>query len=830
MKKLFPSIKINNISKKIFSIDLAGGGTSPSTLSISFLTDSREYYPNTQDEYRISIGSFYDFVGYLVAVNKREGASGFITELKFIDTSIKLDKIFVGLKGKHGPIQPALPNSNMASAQFVDMYQLTNTVFSTATPSNTINSLAIFESFGSFPFENLILLGEAKDPCKDIEDKQDDFCDPCSEVDPNLLKQKYDCEKNRAFQILDVDYKFSDLIIAAGLKGIVFNNTFNQSNSYRAQYTGTLREVLSNWCKDFGYTFYWDNNSVNFINTTRGIEINDSAVQSESCSIEDKSTSISIEGINRKINIAYFGKAGEIKEYNCNEQGTSESSNSSQTLLESISLSDLMFQNRRLLSSEVYKNENNFRAVISAGQYSKELRDLYCWSKIYGYDSPQDVKIGKHSILGLNIKAICHADTQDSQTVSSYSSAICRVLYNQLLTAAPQKGSFFSKENIEKLKKMGAYFIIAQSFGSKAYEFEREVASIFCGKYWIKSINSQDVEPVIPDGNYRIIKGSYANSDYAIPNLNVNHPYIKSSGSRLIKRIINQDPNDSTLTILLDRPQYWSPDENDPVLNDFIETVLKFKIEEIESPSSINLEKDDKIFLVCSFGNDLSNGIKFNVDFSNKINIIENTQRRKQGDNLGLRGRICKQISFNLNFENESKTLEVQMPCESPYLIGLKKNQSQYTVGPIKAIIPKFEAVITEDSQSQNVGNYMAVDVNYQDITDADLSKLNNLGGRCFIDKNKVYTYARSILNDISNNITQERKTINYTLIGLPESKITPKDGLTSFSVRMDSAGTRTTLSFSNSFPENFSDTFKKSELTYLLKNQANKNYRSNSI
>ena len=263
MKTNFPNIRISGVPKKVYSIDLSGGGAEPAQLKISFISkagESNSYELNTTTLITISIGNFYTFKGYVVACSEKQSVSSGITcELTLVDSSVILDKLWVGLKGKHGgPAAPLLKNTNSTVTQNASSINFAN--FSNLTvQSNSnlnINDLAVFQTTGFFPENNLILVGNSVDPCQNTtSENPKDPCDPCSSTEAS--SSTLDCSKSRALDILNVNYTFNDLILEASKK-VNFSDTFPSSTSYRAEYTGTLREVLNNWCKDYGYSFYWD--------------------------------------------------------------------------------------------------------------------------------------------------------------------------------------------------------------------------------------------------------------------------------------------------------------------------------------------------------------------------------------------------------------------------------------------------------------------------------------------------------------------------------------------------------------------------------------------
>ena len=93
MKKDFPNITIAGVNRKVFSIDLSGGGQEPFSLKLNFISKEETYDLNTIDPIQVSIGSFFNFTGYPDFFSKRKSvSSGETSELTLVDTSIILDK------------------------------------------------------------------------------------------------------------------------------------------------------------------------------------------------------------------------------------------------------------------------------------------------------------------------------------------------------------------------------------------------------------------------------------------------------------------------------------------------------------------------------------------------------------------------------------------------------------------------------------------------------------------------------------------------------------------------------------------------------------------
>ena len=152
MKKDFPNITIAGVNRKVFSIDLSGGIQEPYSLKLSFVSAGESYDLNTKDLIQVRIGSFFDFSGYAVAFSKRKSvSSGETSELTLVDTSIILDKYWVGLKGKYGGGQPALrkgtgPQRRVEPTANYNVLNPTNK--DTSDPN--LNRLVLYETDGDF--------------------------------------------------------------------------------------------------------------------------------------------------------------------------------------------------------------------------------------------------------------------------------------------------------------------------------------------------------------------------------------------------------------------------------------------------------------------------------------------------------------------------------------------------------------------------------------------------------------------------------------------------------------------------------------------------------
>lgn len=820
MKKKFPDIRIDSGFQKVYSLDLSGGGTDVSTLTLSFLDTGQNFELSTQISKTVTIGSFYTFKGYVVAKSKRQGMSGKIIELTLVDQSIILDQIYIGLKGKHG-----LPTADVArdgvalplEISLSDYYRDAPLPPSSSTTTPLTPPIKVFSQVGSVP-PNLILLGSAVDPCKDLPPSSVDRCNPCGAVFTSNSERIFDCRKNRAVQILDVDYSFNELLNSLGGK-VSFAEVPTVAISYRAQHTGSLRDVLNAWCQEIGYSFYYDSNTSNvvFFRPTSGIQIKNNLDSLFSdCIIEDKTETNSIQQNERQINIAYFGKDGEWKDYDCSEdsQGGFSGNNRQGYTLKPIGL-DLVVASTPLI--RLYNNQNFFKAILAAGAYNKDFRDLFCWNKVLNFTEPAQGMIGKKPLMGWNVKAVCYKDGADQKAFVSegYTETAMSTLYNHIMNEV------IPKNQRGPYEKAGAYLIVAEEYGSNAYEFEKKIIENYGGKYFYAGISSDGSRLSSPDGQLRVFN---ITSDEAVdrlfPDLMLNHKLLTNIRGSI--KFAN-NPSDSTVRnnkiVLLNRSSssFPEPTEDHP----FLEDISKVKIQDVDfSAEYAGLKSTDRVFLIPA------KNLEWELEPITANHPGEILAVR--GSNLGLKSATTDKFTFKFKVPSRSNKTEFStyLPVSnSPYTVSIEGSENKVSF-KYKTVIPKLEVVLFGDEDKKQ--NYLRTTVNYIPITDVNLGNLvaNQAAKKCYLDENKIKIYGQSILKNFTvEDQPSELITISYSLFGIPSVPLTPKDGLVSFSIKMDSSGTRTNLSFSNKPPLNKSIEYKKNELKYLLNNQSTKSY-----
>jgi hypothetical protein len=349
-------IVVNGNSGEIFNSYIygcnleLGFSESPTKLSLNIVRkDSGDFtsFPNSLiNSYNIKIGTITLSKMYLYSYEISRSVGQKVATLNFLDGSFILDKIFVGLINRHkGP------------------YKGAKVGFEIDVQCVTCDGSKLERRKGGVDREI-------------VDSKRVVDVDPVLGGSIILGQEQFievDCD------VPDVAYNFGDLLFGIGEAGISYSNLIDINPKYQQPYVGTLREVLSNWCADFGYTFYWDyqSNSIKGINLKLEVDyIN---------KIKD------ILAANKKLDIKNLGGGGgtlAIESYNESEslEGTvdqkfisrylkpfrTKTSNSSLTLNRS-------FSNIKPEKFNVTEFDIT-RAIL--GKYNQNLRTIYCCQAI----------------------------------------------------------------------------------------------------------------------------------------------------------------------------------------------------------------------------------------------------------------------------------------------------------------------------------------------------------------------------------------------------------------------------------------------------------------
>lgn len=829
-----PRVKVSGVNYPIYALEYTmGGADSPSQIKIDFANDSGEYDApilNTSSISKISVGDFFKFSGYPVSKTKSHSVTtGDSISVTYWDTSIILDKIFVGLHGIHGITK-------------------TNQV-------NVLNRVPVSVPIPSVSgtFSNIILLGTYSDPCEGIREDYIDPCDPCPSVDDlNSITssnsgKKINCAVETQTRILDVTYTFQELLASLGKVGIKFFGQPFVNPNYYARFSGTAREVLKQWCQELGLTFYWDDGVV-FVDLKSGIEINDTDFYT-SCSLLSYSESESIESNTYNGNIFYFGAEGKIVEQDCSGQ------NVYRVALQPITLKDIFWSysndgspsgqstglNQYISKYYTYKNSPVARyqdrdsiyglhLACSAIQYSPYLRDLTILNEFYGVNSADDLENGYFPLLGIE-KVIEVGDfvTEDS---TNSSSQLGRVWFTEIDDKLREFLLNF-KGRIVKVK-------YNKELHGKFLSFEKKLADEFIGRFWINFMNDKNYSFSVPDGDVKVFSAGAVPS---LPFLDVIPESIRGQ-SVLLQKLLKQTKDKNAVEagkepepeevlrssfILLDRKGMWEPTENSETVADFLARFEKFSptfIDPFKSQSQSktgNGLKEDE-FLMMFFINgesyryslELEDGnVEHPIEHDNKNIKIEIGEFGTWSSYYGLRGALASSYKFKFNSGRKGDDNVFSMDTYCPVQAGAEfgVQYAGYTAiaspkrlqATSKNLLKKQEVIVGDcpppiGDNSYGVDNTVSTNIIWKDLTSSINSIVDALGGSCGYNIESI----KEVINEYKLK-TARRKSVNkltkeYSISGFPTRELTLDDGVSSFSVSVNPSNSAfsTSISFTN--------------------------------
>jgi len=263
-----PEISVNGVKGKfaggwIYNYDLSiGYSEEPNKLNLSMvLEDNKSNFTVPQinlrnNTFTISFGDI-NFVGYLYSSRIEVNSSEKILHCTFVDKSIILDQVYVGLKDRF--------------------------------------------SFGSNATSHILIGREVKVEDPQPEEQQKVRCIDCNTLNevvvPTNNKGDPTCnppgEEEKAY---DVQYTFEELLQEV-TKFLPHSGFVTEPESW-GSYTGTLREVLSSWGSDHGFSFFYDFKlgRLSFINLLGGISIPSVPSNINSLKVKSYSNEVTAEG------------------------------------------------------------------------------------------------------------------------------------------------------------------------------------------------------------------------------------------------------------------------------------------------------------------------------------------------------------------------------------------------------------------------------------------------------------------------------------------------------------------------------------------------------
>lgn len=382
---------------------------------------------------------------YPYKYKNRYSSQGNILEIHFIDPSFVLDKIYIGLNGKHGWMKKIESEMGiMSQKNFVDYIDDINKSSSSSssddkktktidiTKEDTEKGKPSTSELYEKITENFWILGRQFHPCDENKDNLISFdeafnvdpCDPC----PSCPEDKYEnrCKELSYTTIFEVAYSFKDLIDAFKAFKPKQGSTIidikipeglsadkDKYEKFYRDYFGPLREVLTSWANDFGLNWFYDmvNKQIRFIDiSAKEIEVKvDSII---SIYKQDRLISydheVSAESTKQRGAISWYERGGERKSFTCDKAST--------VVLSALYGADFLGnRTRKLLNGKkINSNTDCVGAILRA--YNPLLRDLFWLTKIY------DLSTSKETVKYLtDFSIIANSSSSSSSSSSSLS-------------------------------------------------------------------------------------------------------------------------------------------------------------------------------------------------------------------------------------------------------------------------------------------------------------------------------------------------------------------------------------------------------------------------
>jgi hypothetical protein len=481
----------------VYAVSFEFGGTeSPSSLTLSIVRDKGAFSTPTLNSKgpvseSILIGGGTSFKGYLVSWNKDIKPEQETMQVKYVDGSYSLDKYLIGLKTKHG------------------------------------------KGGG-----NMIILGKEYHPCDNTRDsltpfnfnpsqKDIDWCDPC----PFCPVDKYEksCSEPVATyidstgvridssKILDVKYTYNEFFerISAVISGGGFQIPDHLDRP--VDHTGTIRDVLSSFCSEYGYTWYWDffSDSLKFLDLKSPQSV-DQNIASGLENLAEYSVSSSIEETFSTTAVIRYEKEGGEEDYTCSDDRI-------------VSLIPMTFDNlvntSKVAAKVSVQGGNEYRdnpltlgdtedsygirldILAALAYYSQALWECGVYYNGYGILNDEKAKEMKNKRLsflgGMKILEVYGLDEENAY--NDWNSAISeeeRIEINEANRIAAQQGT----------DDYYYFMVVEVSLDGIAKEYERmkQIAENFLGQYWFRRYSptfcggkakSSDVSIEAPDGS-----------------------------------------------------------------------------------------------------------------------------------------------------------------------------------------------------------------------------------------------------------------------------------------------------------------------------------------
>lgn len=536
-------VKINGRNRAfggyIYSVDYQVGLLdNPTTVSVQFVNESGEYQEpelSVLKAYRIAIGNVVTGNFYAVSYEDSKTSQGRLLTVNFVDGSHILDRIWVGLYKRMGDHTTNLPGLLIVGREMH--------------PCDA-NQDGVFDQKDAD-----LIKWQGTDPCEL----------KCPNVDDEIEPVIDNCVKREISEIFEVRYNFDDLLdalegkvtqfessrqiqtlapndLASGTHSVsltlppvlrntnsssfnrvkIKNRPRNTNEFFFRDYSGTLREVLRNWCADFGWSFYWENDSLNFIDTKTRPKVNLKSFSN----LESYSKSATLEGTVSRGYASYYAQAGIEAETEC--------SKAQALLLKCLSLRDLFGEFYKPSWASIAYSQNDYSSIgavtplsppipdpansdpndqvtyrddtfpdgvgieafeksVVLSHYSQTVRNLWNLWNLYGVKTAaaaESVKGKWFDRLGqIKLLSVLSSATNTDKFSRIMSGSFNDIDGSELLDKAYRK----------KISDDGGYLVVVlknrpteypQGMLSKQFEIEQRLANDFFGHHWYRAFTA----------------------------------------------------------------------------------------------------------------------------------------------------------------------------------------------------------------------------------------------------------------------------------------------------------------------------------------------------
>ena len=801
-------IIVNGISGEIFGAYIYGSNLelgfseSPTKLTLNIVKENGDFESFSNSlltSYNIQIGSLNLSKMYLYSYEINRSVGQKVATLSFLDGSFILDKIFVGLVNRHGATGygpevgfelPAICLSCDGLSQSLKVGIVNRKIFSGLQVNVDLSR------GGS------IILGQ--------EQFVDGACD-----------------------IPDVAYNFTQLLNGIRQAGLSTFNFIDINPKYYQSYVGSLREVLSNWCADFGYSFYWDL-------TQNGIKAIDLKIEVDYITDIKK-----IINDNTTLGVAKTNE-NTLAIESFNESSSLEGTVTQKFISRYLKPFKTKSSNRSIISPKTFNcikpekfniNDNDIaRAIL--GKYNDNARTVFCMKNI----EEQGKYIGLEKIF--SAQTISAQQKNDNIFTKAYDYGYSNDAITQFIDKNGGATILVAVYNPAAKEKYAQWESSIADMIGKYYQSETPPADKqeSCGKssYFKRTVqinpsaerytdkNKYDlpfsdviIGPTVNDGANWSIPNLYIfsrNTSYGTTQEQYDNAMLSGGTDPLEKYITAYLPIEGLAYTRLNTAKAEATKSGDTTTAGQLSKIIA-KVDELKGTGS----EQKVVFAFLAPKSVLNNA--FNTSWKSGVNTLEKAKEPNdkepaecitecEGDvtqdvcgkctnaptpYVGLLGSTARSLFVTAG--SSGKSINIILPSENAYG-GYEQidTTTRFTVPGQKLVFGNIDNIDN---------NTLALNVIESDITNdldpTDGSTIINMfvpNGTNLFTKTTPAAYHADLTQKLVNSITSDRKNITISVIGMKlgdlTSFITPDKGLTNFSISLNENGATTQIGFAN--------------------------------